>query len=178
MHTPVYRRSHSWQCMSEQKPSHEVQGIVRRALRQDCVEAQICRKAAYGLSNHEKQDSLVWWNQYLTLWPECQASRLDETWHHPYGESWWWQDHSVGMFFRDLETSQDLGKDESTERSLMKTCSRALRTSEWGKGSPSKRKIDPTAKTTRDWLQDKSLNVLEWSSQSPDLNTIFGETWK
>jgi hypothetical protein len=27
--------------MSEQKPSHEVEGIVRRALRQDCVEAQI-----------------------------------------------------------------------------------------------------------------------------------------
>ena len=27
--------------MSEQKPSHEVEGIVRRALREDCVEAQI-----------------------------------------------------------------------------------------------------------------------------------------
>uniref|UniRef100_A0A8C7VPW8 Striatin interacting protein 1 n=1 Tax=Oncorhynchus mykiss TaxID=8022 RepID=A0A8C7VPW8_ONCMY len=30
--------------MSEQKPSHEVKGIVLRALRQDCVKAQICRK--------------------------------------------------------------------------------------------------------------------------------------
>jgi hypothetical protein len=39
-HTPVYIRSHSWQCMSEQKPSHEVEGIVRRAPRRDCV---ICR---------------------------------------------------------------------------------------------------------------------------------------
>ena len=28
--------------MSEQKPSHEVKGIVRRAQRQDCVKAQIC----------------------------------------------------------------------------------------------------------------------------------------
>ena len=27
--------------MSEQKPGHEVEGIVRRAQRQDCVEAQI-----------------------------------------------------------------------------------------------------------------------------------------
>ena len=27
--------------MSEQKPSHELEGIVRRAPRQDCVEAQI-----------------------------------------------------------------------------------------------------------------------------------------
>jgi hypothetical protein len=29
-----------------------------------------------------------------------------------------------------------------------------------------------TAKTTQEWLQDKSLNVLEWLSQSPDLNPI------
>uniref|UniRef100_A0A673YPH3 Tc1-like transposase DDE domain-containing protein n=1 Tax=Salmo trutta TaxID=8032 RepID=A0A673YPH3_SALTR len=29
-----------------------------------------------------------------------------------------------------------------------------------------------TAKTTQEWLQDKSLNVLEWPSQSPDLNPI------
>ena len=29
-----------------------------------------------------------------------------------------------------------------------------------------------TAKTMQEWLQDKSLNVLEWPSQSPDLNPI------
>uniref|UniRef100_A0AAZ3SN53 Tc1-like transposase DDE domain-containing protein n=1 Tax=Oncorhynchus tshawytscha TaxID=74940 RepID=A0AAZ3SN53_ONCTS len=29
-----------------------------------------------------------------------------------------------------------------------------------------------TAKTTQGWLQDKTLNVLEWPSQSPDLNPI------
>ena len=29
-----------------------------------------------------------------------------------------------------------------------------------------------TAKTTQEWLRDKSLNVLEWLSQSPDLNLI------
>jgi predicted chitinase len=23
---------------------------------------------------------------------------LEETWHHPYGEAWWWQHHAVGMF--------------------------------------------------------------------------------
>ena len=27
--------------MSDQKPNHEVEGVVRRAMRQDCVEAQI-----------------------------------------------------------------------------------------------------------------------------------------
>ena len=40
-HTPVYIRSHSWQCMSEHKPSHEVQWVVCRPLRQDCNEAKI-----------------------------------------------------------------------------------------------------------------------------------------
>ena len=29
-----------------------------------------------------------------------------------------------------------------------------------------------TAKTTQEWLRDKSLNVLEWPRQSPDLNPI------
>ena len=29
-----------------------------------------------------------------------------------------------------------------------------------------------TAKTTQEWLRDKSLNILEWPSQSPDLNPI------
>jgi hypothetical protein len=30
-----------------------------------------------------------------------------------------------------------------------------------------------TAKTTQEWLQDKSLNVLEWPRQSPDLNPML-----
>ena len=29
-----------------------------------------------------------------------------------------------------------------------------------------------TAKTTQEWLQDKSLNVLEFPSQGPELNTV------
>ncbi len=29
-----------------------------------------------------------------------------------------------------------------------------------------------TAKATKDWLKKKHIKVLEWSSQSPDLNPI------
>ncbi len=39
-HTPVYIRSHSWQCISEQNPSHEVKGTACTQ-RLDCAEAQI-----------------------------------------------------------------------------------------------------------------------------------------
>ena len=58
---------------------------------------------------------------------------------------------------------------QKTERSLMKTCSRALRL---GQRINFQQENDPkhTAKTTQEWLWDKSLKVLEWPSQSPDLN--------
>ena len=26
-------------------------------------------------------------------------SRVEETWHHPYGKAWWWQHHVVGVIF-------------------------------------------------------------------------------
>ena len=63
------------------------------------------------------KDFLVWWKKDWTLWPECQASHLEETRHHPYGEACWWQHHAVGMFFsgRDWGTSQDWGKDERSK---------------------------------------------------------------
>ncbi|KAK6307934.1 hypothetical protein J4Q44_G00212050 [Coregonus suidteri] len=59
---------------------------------------------------------------------------------------------AVGMFVsgRDWETSQDRGKYERSKDSNPKH----------------------TAKTTQEWLWDKSLNILEWPSQGPDLNLI------
>ena len=160
--------------MPEQKPSNEVEGIVCRAPRQDCVEEQIWGRvpkefcSIEGPEEHNgrslepprlflygrvtRRKSLLS-KRYITarlefakrhlktlrpretrfsgLWPACQASRLKETWHHTYGEAWWWQHHAVGMFFsvKDWETSQDRAKDEGSkvQRSLMKTCPRALR---------------------------------------------------
>ena len=56
-------------------------------------------------------------NQDGTLCPECQASHLEETLHHPYGEAWWWQDHNMGVFFsgRDWENSQERMKGEPSK---------------------------------------------------------------
>ena len=42
---------------------------------------------------------------------------MEETWHHLYGEAWWWQHHATRMFFsdRDWEVRQDRGKDEQSK---------------------------------------------------------------
>jgi hypothetical protein len=49
-----------------------------------------------------------------------------------------------------------------------------LWTSDLDKGSPSLQDNNPkhTAKMTQVWFRDKSLTVLEWPRQSPDLNPI------
>jgi hypothetical protein len=52
-HTPFYTRSHNWKRMSEQKPSHEVEGIVSGAQRQDCV----------------PKKCLQYWRSPRTQWP-------------------------------------------------------------------------------------------------------------
>ncbi len=53
---------------------------------------------------------------------------------------------------------------------LMKTKSRAFRTSDWAEGSTSKRTM--TLSTQQQWLIDNSVNVLEWPSHSLGLNAI------
>ena len=56
----------------------------------------------------------------------------------------------------------------------MKICSSALRPSDWDERFTFQQDNEPkqTVKTMQDWLRDKSLNVLEWPRQSPDLNPI------
>uniref|UniRef100_A0AAZ3RBM2 Transposable element Tc1 transposase n=1 Tax=Oncorhynchus tshawytscha TaxID=74940 RepID=A0AAZ3RBM2_ONCTS len=62
---------------------------------------------------------------------------------------------------------------ESTERSLMKTCSRVLSTSDWGDGSPSNRTTTlSTQPRQRRSGFGTNLNVLGWPSQILDLNPI------
>ena len=100
--------------------------------------------------------------------------RLEETWHHPHSEAWWWQHHAVEMFFsgRDWETSQFRGKDEREKyrEILDENLLQSAQDLRMGM-KVHLQDNDPkhTAKTMQKWLWDKSLNVIEWPSQSPDL---------
>ena len=175
--------------MSEQKPKHEVEGIVRWAPRQKPLisKRHMTARLEFALklhlkdSDHEKQDSLVWWNQDWTLYPECQASRLEETWYHPYGEAWWWQHHAVGMFLAAgsgrlvrIEGKMNGAKyREILDENLLQSAQdlRLGRRFTFQQDN----NLKHTAKPKQEWLQDKSLNIL-----SPSQNPIehLGETWK
>ena len=60
-----YIRSHSWQYMSEQKPSREVEGIFRRAPRQDHVEAQIWERGTKKSLQHWRSPRTQWSPSFL-----------------------------------------------------------------------------------------------------------------
>ena len=80
-HTPVYISSHSWQCISEQKPSHEV---ACRAQRQHCVEAQIWGRlqkysAALKVPKSTVASIILKWKRFGTTRTLSRAGRLGQT---------------------------------------------------------------------------------------------------
>ena len=92
--------------------------------------------------------------------------------------AWWWQHHAVGMF-----SSAGTGKLVRIEGMIDGTKCREILE---GKPVSVFQRFDTgrrftfqqdndlkhTAKATLEWFKGKHLNVLEWPSQSPDLNPI------
>ena len=106
------------------------------------------------------------------------AKHVEDTWHHPYGEAWWCQHHAVGCFLAAgterlvrIETKMNVAKyREILDENLIQSA-QDLRL---GRKFTFQKHNDPmnTPKTMHEWLWDKSLNVLEWPSQRPDLKPI------
>jgi len=128
---------------------------------------------------------MVSWNQNITFWLKLNSSCLEdkECWvaskeHHTYCEAWGWKHHALGLFFCKGTRTTDpcKGKNEWGHVSW---------DFEWKPPSISKGIEDETwlglsawqwsqthCPGTKEWLRKKHFKVLEWPSQSPDLNPI------
>ncbi len=90
--------------------------------------------------------------------------------HHTYCEAWGWKHHALGLFFCKVTRTTDLCKGKN-EWGHVSWDSRALKMK---RGWVFQHDNDPkhTARATKEWLRKKHFKVLEWPSQSPDLNPI------
>ncbi len=126
-------------------------------------------------SDCEKQDSLVWWTSILSIMFEGTSSA-----HHLQsiipkvkcaGSSLMlWGCFSAAGDWGTHRSRKKSSMHQNIEIALMKTQSRAFRTSDWAEGSPSNRTMD--LNTQQEWLKGNSVNVLEWPSHSLVLNPV------
>ena len=121
------------------------------------------------------------WVKMLILWAERQAACLANNRHCsspakylPYSEAWWY--HAMVVLLSGRETDQNWGKDECSQIHTG-SWSKPVRKLRQGQRFTFQHDDNPkhTAKTMLEWLQGKSLTVLEWPSQSPDFNLIEPE---
>ncbi len=98
--------------------------------------------------------------------------------YSPNSEAWWWQHHAVGVFSAAgtgrlvaIEGKMNAAKYRDILDENLLQSAQDLRL---GRRFTFQQDNDPkhTAKITKEWLHNNSVTVLEWPSQSPDLNPI------
>ncbi len=98
--------------------------------------------------------------------------------YSPNSEAWWWQHHAVGCFSAAgtgrlvaIEGKMNAAKYRDILDENLLQSAQDLRL---GRRFTFQQDNDPkhTAKITKEWLHNNSVTVLEWPSQSPDLNPI------
>lgn len=150
---------------------HEGEGIICRPLRQDCLEAHFCcfegpNKHSCLLASHLSLPDVTW----RTIRPrERKVSGLLRQIYK--SQPGWWQHHAVGMSFSSRKQS---GKRRRWMYRGVLDENLLQRTLDLGWGFIFQKVTDPehTAEISQEWLQDNSVNVLEWASQSTDLNPL------
>ena len=117
------------------------------------------------------RNKIIWSDETkIQLFGLNAKHHFEDTWHHLYGEAWWWQHHAVGYFSEAgtgrlvrIEGKRNRAKYRGILDEKLLHSAQDLRL---GQRFIFQQDNDPkhTAKTTQEWLQDKSLNVLEWPS--------------
>ena len=131
---------------------------------------RVCQKAPKGLSDHEN---------YI-LWPECQASCLEETSpaHHLAntiptvkrggGSIMLWGCFAAAETGRLVRIEGKMNG-AKYRKILDESLLQSTHDLRLGRRFSFQQDNDPKhiTKITQEWFRDKSLNVLEWPSQSP-----------
>jgi len=166
--------------LPEEQPSLQLHwsGLFVRGSRWSLSSETVCKEAAKGLWDWEKPDSLVWWNQDWTVWSQSGLEKTI-TWISP---SQWWSLVEAASGCRGTGRLVRTEGTMSTERSLMKTWSRApdLRL-DWRFTQPKQQRRDSEriwsrcVKVVTSWrletvITDKGASTKSWGQ---GLNTTF-----
>ncbi len=98
--------------------------------------------------------------------------------HHTYCEAWGWKHHAWGCFSAKGPGRLICVKERMNGAMYREILSENLlpsaRALKMKRGWVFQHDMIPntTARTTKEWLRKKHFKVLEWPSQSPDLNPI------
>ena len=148
------------------EPSHEVEGISYRALKDSQTVIHCCDEAMF---------------EQFCLNCNCHVWRKPSTTHHlPNSIPTVMHGGGSIMLWRCFSVA-------GTALCWEKAVESKAQTYPWWKPGPecsgpqTEPKVHlPTAKTTQEWLRDNSVSVLEWHSQNHYLNQLnmYGETWK
>ena len=128
-----------------------------------------------GFSQGGDQEPDGHWMAWMpsVMYGGSQALLTSRGQYHPYSEAWWWQHHAgtCRLFRIEGKINAAIYWDILEENLLQSTV-------KWRFMFQQENDPKHTAKMTKEWLWENSVNVLEWPSQSPDLNLISGESWK
>ncbi len=115
------------------------------------------------------------WDQNQALWHQLNSPCLEEEecclWppkQLAHRQTWRWKHYALGVFF--LQRGQNICT--ASKGRWTGSCTVRARASKMGRGWVFQHDNDPkhTAKATKNWLKKQHMKVLEWPSQSPDLN--------
>ncbi len=144
--------------------------------------SEVCQRPSGWSRGGMGEGHVVRWDQNRVFWYKLHSPCLEEEgWvqsqeHHPNYEAWGWKHHALGVLFckGDKTTAPYWGDGDMYREILANNLLPSVRALKMGCGWVFQHDNDPKhrARATKECLRKKHFKVLEWPSQSPDLNPI------